>query len=36
VLLARGWHVDLIGVAMHRHDDPATCHADALVLDDWR
>ena len=36
VLLARGWHVDLIGIAMHRHDDPATCHAEALVLDDWR
>jgi hypothetical protein len=36
VLLARGWHVDLIGIAMHRHDDPVTCHAEALVLDDWR
>ncbi len=35
-VLARGWRAQLIGIAMHRHDDPAYNHAGALVLDDWR
>jgi GNAT superfamily N-acetyltransferase len=35
-VLARRWRAELIGIAMHRHDDPAYNHADALVLDDWR
>jgi GNAT superfamily N-acetyltransferase len=35
-ILARGWRAELIGIAMHRHDDPAYNHAEALILDDWR
>jgi hypothetical protein len=35
-LLARGWRPGLVGVAMHRNDDPAYSHPDALVIDDWR
>src|SRR5262249_30403841 len=34
--LARGWRAELMGIAMHGHDDRAYTHADALVLDDWR
>lgn len=37
MLLAQGFRFgDLVGVAMHRHNDPAYNHADALVIDDWR
>jgi len=35
-ILARGWRAELIGIAMHRDDDPAYNHVDALILDDWR
>jgi len=35
-LLGRGWRAELVGVALHRDDDPAYSHAEALVLDDWR
>ena len=35
-ILARRWRAELIGIAMHRHDDPAYNHAEALILDDWR
>jgi hypothetical protein len=32
----RGYRVDLIGVAMHRPDQPGYHRSDALVIDDWR
>ncbi len=35
-LQARGFRSEIIGVAMHRPDEPAYSHADAWALDDWR
>jgi len=35
-LLARGMRTDLLGVSMHRGDEPVYDHPDALVIDDWR
>jgi GNAT superfamily N-acetyltransferase len=32
----RGYRADLIGVAMHRPDEPGYHREDALVIDDWR
>ncbi|MDQ2788683.1 MAG: GNAT family N-acetyltransferase [Actinomycetota bacterium] len=32
----RGYRADLIGVAMHRPDEPGYHRPDALVVDDWR
>ena len=32
----RGYRADLIGVAMHRPDEPGYHRPDALVIDDWR
>jgi hypothetical protein len=31
-----GYRADLIGVAMHRPDEPGYHRPDALVIDDWR
>jgi predicted N-acetyltransferase YhbS len=36
VLGERGYRADLIGVAMHRPDEPGYHRPDALVADDWR
>jgi GNAT superfamily N-acetyltransferase len=36
ILSERGYRADLIGVAMHRPDEPGYHRPDALVLDDWR
>jgi GNAT superfamily N-acetyltransferase len=35
-LAARGFRVELQGVAMHRPDEPGYNAGDALILDDWR
>jgi GNAT superfamily N-acetyltransferase len=32
----RGYRADLVGVAMHRPDEPGYHRPDALVVDDWR
>ena len=32
----RGYRADLIGVAMHRLDEPGYHRPDAVVIDDWR
>jgi GNAT superfamily N-acetyltransferase len=32
----RGYRADLVGVAMHRPDEPGYHRADTLVVDDWR
>jgi hypothetical protein len=36
MLSERGYRADLIGVAMHRPDEPGYHRPDALVVDDWR
>lgn len=36
ILTERGYRVDLIGIAMHKPDEPGYHRSDALVLDDWR
>jgi GNAT superfamily N-acetyltransferase len=36
ILGERGYRADLIGVAMHRPDEPGYHRPDALVVDDWR
>ena len=36
VLRQRGFAADLIGVTMHRPDEPGYSHPDAYVIDDWR
>jgi predicted N-acetyltransferase YhbS len=36
MLTGRGYRADLIGVAMHRPDEPGYHRPDALVVDDWR
>jgi len=36
MLSERGYRADLIGVAMHRPDEPGYHRSDALVVDDWR
>lgn len=35
-LLARGFHTDLTGIAMHRPDEPFTNRPGVFVMDDWR
>ncbi len=35
-LVARGFRTQILGIAMHRNDDPIYDRPDALVLDDWR
>jgi GNAT superfamily N-acetyltransferase len=35
-LIARGFRTQILGVSMHRADDPIYDRADVLVLDDWR
>lgn len=35
-LLKKGWRTSLQGVSLANPDEPATCHADAWVLDEWR
>jgi GNAT superfamily N-acetyltransferase len=35
-LLARGFRVDFIGIAMHRSNAPAYDRPDVFVVDDWR
>jgi GNAT superfamily N-acetyltransferase len=36
ILGERGYRADLLGVAMHRPDEPGYHRPDALVVDDWR
>jgi hypothetical protein len=36
ILLQRGFTADLIGVTMHRPDEPGYSRPDAYVIDDWR
>jgi GNAT superfamily N-acetyltransferase len=36
ILLRRGFSADLIGVTMHRPDEPGYSRPDAYVVDDWR
>jgi hypothetical protein len=36
ILRQRGFAADLIGVTMHRPDEPGCSHPDAYVIDDWR
>lgn len=36
ILRQRGFAADLIGVTMHRPDEPGYSHPDAYVIDDWR
>jgi hypothetical protein len=36
ILLQRGFAADLIGVTMHRPDEPGYSRPDAYVIDDWR
>ena len=36
MLTERGYRADLIGVTMHRPDQPGYHRADAMVIDDWR
>jgi GNAT superfamily N-acetyltransferase len=36
ILLERGFVADLIGVTMHRPDEPGYSRPDAYVIDDWR
>jgi GNAT superfamily N-acetyltransferase len=35
-LVARGFHTEIQGVTMHRHNDPGYCRSGVYVLDDWR
>jgi predicted N-acetyltransferase YhbS len=35
-MVARGFRTGLVGVAMHRPDQPGTLRPDAYVIDDWR
>jgi len=35
-LVARGFRAEILGVAMHRHDDPGYCRPGAYIIDDWR
>jgi RimJ/RimL family protein N-acetyltransferase len=34
--LARGFRIEIQGVAMHRNDEPGFCRADIFALGDWR
>jgi hypothetical protein len=36
ILLQRGFAADLIGVTMHRPDEPGYSRPDTYVIDDWR
>ncbi len=35
-MLARGFRMDFIGIAMHRHNAPGYDRPDVFVVDDWR
>jgi hypothetical protein len=35
-MLARGFRATLVGIAMHRPENPGTLRPDLYVLDDWR
>jgi len=35
-LVARGFHAEFMGIAMHRPDEIGTLRADQYVIDDWR
>jgi GNAT superfamily N-acetyltransferase len=35
-LVARGFRTEILGVAMHRDNDPGYCRPGAYVIDDWR
>jgi ribosomal protein S18 acetylase RimI-like enzyme len=35
-LVARGFRTEILGVSMHRHNDPGYCRPGAYVIEDWR
>jgi GNAT superfamily N-acetyltransferase len=35
-LVSRGFRTEILGVSMHRHNDPGYCRPGAYVIDDWR
>ncbi|MCP3395279.1 hypothetical protein NLM27_41850 [Bradyrhizobium sp. CCGB12] len=35
-LVARGFRTEILGVTMHRHNDPGYCRPGAYIIDDWR
>ena len=35
-LVARGFRTEILGVTMHRQNDPGYCRPGAYVIDDWR
>jgi hypothetical protein len=36
LLAARGFRTAILGVTMHRQNDPGYCRPGAYVIDDWR
>jgi hypothetical protein len=35
-LVARGFRTEILGVTMHRQNDPGYCRPGAYIIDDWR
>ncbi len=35
-LVSRGFRTEILGVSMHRHNDPGYCRPGAYIIDDWR
>jgi ribosomal protein S18 acetylase RimI-like enzyme len=35
-LVSRGFRTEILGVTMHRHNDPGYCRPGAYIIDDWR
>jgi ribosomal protein S18 acetylase RimI-like enzyme len=35
-LVSRGFRTEILGVSMHRHNDPGYCRPGTYVIDDWR
>jgi len=36
VMVARGFRIEIEGVAMQRHNEPGFCRPGVFVLDEWR
>jgi hypothetical protein len=35
-MLRRGFRIDILGIAMHRPNEPGYSQPDMFVMDDWR
>ncbi len=35
-MLRRGFRIDILGVTMHRPDEPGYSRPEMFVIDDWR